>query len=383
MKRIYFIDWLRIIAIVMVFIFHNSRFFDTMYWHVKNPQQSQSVLYFVGFLNSWIMPLFFLLSGAAGIFGISKRFGPYLKSKITRLVIPYIFGVLVLIPPQKYLEALYHNHYSGGLLKYMTEYFSGGIIHYHMGFTPLWIGTLAYHLWFLGFLFLMSVILYPLMRFITNKGEKIVGFIYKSTLIPGSTLLYFLPLALTGILLKKSFPQYIDWADFALFTIYFLYGFIFIKHEGLRRNLLRDSIPALITGTLCIWAYGLSYSFPGTFLFNLFQDTQGYGFYVFHQSVSALTTWSWLVFILSLGMRYLEKDSVWRESLNEAVLPFYILHQTIILLIGYFVVQFPWNPWLKFALISSSSFFVITIIYILVIKPFNAARYLFGMKRIK
>jgi hypothetical protein len=97
--------------------------------------------------------------------------------------------------------------------------------------------------------------------------------------------------------------------------------------------------------------------------------------------MSALVTLSWLLFIMSLGIRFLNRESGVREPLNEAVLPFYILHQTVILIIGYFVVQWDWNNWIKYVTIASSSFFVTVVMYLFAVKPFNAVRFLFGMNK--
>jgi glucan biosynthesis protein C len=84
-----------------------------------------------------------------------------------------------------------------------------------------------------------------------------------------------------------------------------------------------------------------------------------------------------------MGMKYLNRESDYRQQLNEAVLPFYILHQTVLLLIGYLVVQWNWSNWGKWGIIASSSLFVCTLIYMLVIRPYKPMRFLFGMERNK
>jgi glucans biosynthesis protein C len=127
----------------------------------------------------------------------------------------------------------------------------------------------------------------------------------------------------------------------------------------------------------------LSFSMKGTFLYELFQNNKVYGYYAFQESAGALATWSWIIFIVAMGMKYLDKESVYRKPLNESVLPFYILHQTVLLLIGYVVVQWQWSNWGKWAIIASSSMFVCILVYLMVIKPFNPMRFLFGMEKKK
>ena len=203
---------------------------------------------FVGFVNIWIMPLFFLLSGAAGIFGIKRSFREYSASKILRLLVPYIMGVIILIPPQKYLEALSQHHYTGNYLSFLGEYFSGGIFNYPIGFSSAWIGVIAYHLWFLGHLLVISLAMYPLLRYLSEKGGVIIEKIYKWVSFRGGLLLLFIPVAVIRILLKKSFPDYTSWADLAIFSMYFLLGFIVTKKNGFNNYFIRDRWVALFIG---------------------------------------------------------------------------------------------------------------------------------------
>ena len=383
MKRIYYIDWLRILAIIIVFFFHSSHFFDPIYWHVKSPQTSESVLFFLGFVNIWIMPLFFFLSGASAIFGLKKPFPEFAKSKITRLLVPYFMGVLLLIPPQKYVEAISHHTFSGSFFQFLVAYFGGRAIDYPIGFSPLWIGALSYHLWFLGHLLIISLVFFPLLRWISRNGKIILDQLVKVTSFTGGTLIMFAPIAIERVILKKHFPDYTGWCDLVMYSLYFLWGFIYISHDGLKQLLFRSRFVALVTGTILVLVYFLSFSMKSTFLYELFQNNKVYGYYAFQESAGALATWSWIIFIVAMGMKYLDKESAYRKPLNESVLPFYILHQTVLLLIGYVVVQWQWSNWGKWAIIASSSMFVCILVYVMVIKPFNPMRFLFGMDKKK
>lgn len=381
MQRIYYIDWLRILAILTVFFFHTSHFFDPMYWHVKNPQQSESVLMFLGFVNLWIMPLFFFLSGASGVFGARKPFLSFLKSKTLRLLVPYLMGILLLIPPQKYVEALGNNKFSGGYFDFLQTYFSGGMFNYHIGFTPGWIGMIGYHLWFLGHLFLISILFYHLMKYLDTKGERITSVINRMTAFTGGPVLLFIPVAIAGILLKKHYPDYTSWADLAKYALFFLLGFLCTNNEGLKQSFQKSRFIALGIGLILTVMYFASFAVKESTFGQLFQNNRVYGFCAFQEVAGALVTWCWLIFIVATGIKYLNRDSKYRQPLNEAVLPFYILHQTVLLLIGFVVVQWNWGNWSKFGFIAASALFTISIIYMLVIKPFNFSRFLFGMSK--
>jgi hypothetical protein len=89
--------------------------------------------------------------------------------------------------------------------------------------------------------------------------------------------------------------------------------------------------------------------------------------------------WSGVLLILWLGNRYLNKDSKNRKFLNELVLPFYILHQTVLIVLGFFIIQLELDILIKFLLILSSAFVSISIL-LLIIREENTLRFLFGMK---
>ncbi len=107
-ERRYDIDCLRIVAILAVFIYHCARFFDTEGWHLKNAEQS-FVLFVLtrGLIWTWLMELFFLLSGAGTWYSLKSRIGgQYLLARVKRLLIPlYGVGLLILMPPQLYSAA--------------------------------------------------------------------------------------------------------------------------------------------------------------------------------------------------------------------------------------------------------------------------------------
>jgi glucans biosynthesis protein C len=101
---------------------------------------------------------------------------------------------------------------------------------------------------------------------------------------------------------------------------------------------------------------------------------------VFFTVLRSINVIVWLVAILGYGSRYLNFQNGCLRYANEAVLPFYILHQTVILGIGFFVVQWKIGIPAKFLIIALSSFTSIMVTYQLVIRPINAVRLLFGMK---
>jgi hypothetical protein len=201
------------------------------------------------------------------------------------------------------------------------------------------------------------------------------------TSFPGGVVLLFIPVAIAGVLLKRHFPNYTSWADFAKYALFFFLGFLCTNNEGLKQSFLKSRFIALGIGLVLTVMYFASFGMKETTFGQLFQNNQVYGYYAFQEVAGALVTWCWIIFIVAMGMKYLNKESNYRQPLNEAVLPFYILHQTVLLLIGFVVVQWNWSNWGKFGFIAASALFIILAIYVLVIKPFNFGRYLFGMTK--
>ena len=118
-ERRYDIDWLRIIAVFMVFIFHSARFFDLTDWHVKNSELDLGMTIFFNFLGGVGMPLFFIISGMATFYFLGfVKAGLYTKARFIRLMIPFLFGVFTHISIQVYLDRVSHGLYTGNFFEF-------------------------------------------------------------------------------------------------------------------------------------------------------------------------------------------------------------------------------------------------------------------------
>jgi glucan biosynthesis protein C len=383
-QRRYDIDWLRVIAMLAVFLFHCTRLFDTEAWHLKNPEQSE--LLFVstrGLIWPWAMELFFLLSGVATWYMLrSRRAGAYLWERLKRLLIPvYTVGLFILLPPQFYLELLTNSGYRGSFWEIIPRYFAG---FEPPRLTP-WPDTLlpipfSGHLWFLQYLFLISLVSLPLLLYLQStpgrRGvERLAGWCERR----GGIFLFVVPLALVLIGLRWLFEAQRSWADFVWYATYFVIGYVVSADGRFANAIKRHGWPCLAVwlagfcGGLGLLVLVLGYDpFPGREPFSWI--------YVLYQILWSLTSWSAVVFMLSLGARYLTSDHELLAYGNEAVLPFYLFHQTIILLAGFFVIR--WNMGIlpKLLIVALVSFPLILILYELLVRRFNAVRFFFGMK---
>jgi glucans biosynthesis protein C len=362
--RRYDVDWMRVLGMCAVFLFHCARFFDRDYWHVKDSEQSFVLSIFVGILAQWLMPLFFILSGISSYHALAHRTnGQYVPERFKRLFVPLVFGILVLIPPQVYIERVTRAKFSGSLVDFLPHYFDG---FYRFGGNFAWMGL---HLWYLEVLFLFSLITLPLFWALKKKAGR--GFVSWARL-PPVTFSFALPLAIVEVLVNRQ-PHGIGMREFGgwnilAYLVLLIYGYLIASVGGLQESMERQSVPALVLAVVTTFLGFAMIQFKYSSYSPLFSI------------VRAFNSWCWLVAIIGLAGRFLRFNSKALPYVNEAVLPFYILHQTVIVIIGYFIASWSVGIVVKYPLLIASSFTVIMLVYELMIRRIALLRFLFGMK---
>jgi surface polysaccharide O-acyltransferase-like enzyme len=365
------IDWLRVLAMFSVFLFHCARYFDNEGWHVKNPQLSYGFSVFVGILVQWIMPIFFVLSGLSSRFALNIRHaGQFLGERFKRLFIPLVFGMFFLIPPQVYIERLTNGQFHGTLFQFYPRYFDGW---YGFGGNFAWMGL---HLWFLLILFLFSFLTLPLL--LSLKGEaagRLVrgfsSFFSKS----GPILLWALPLALMEFLFHPDGLGQRNFGGWNIFVylVFFLYGYLLASDEKYRPSVEKQRVIflalAAVTTLVGFWLRRSGY-YP----------TFGTIDYFWMSLLRAFNSWVWVLAILGIGSKHLPFRNRLLAYASVAVLPFYILHQSVIVVFGFFLIDWNAAVLLKYFVLGTVSFGMILAIYEFVVRRFRPLRFLFGMK---
>ena len=218
-ERRYDVDWLRIVAVLAVFLYHCTRFFDPEGWHLKNSEKSFFVFVSMrGLIWTWVMELFFLLSGVGTWYALrSRRAGAYVWERVKRLLIPlYTVGLFVLLPLQFYFELFTNSGYRGNFWQFIPRYFAG---FKPPAITP-WPDTLlpmpfSGHLWFLQYLFLISLMSLPLLLYLkSGQGLRWVANFAGWCDNRGGIFLFVIPLSLASIGLRGLFETQFSWADF-------------------------------------------------------------------------------------------------------------------------------------------------------------------------
>lgn len=215
-ERRYDIDWLRVLVMLAVFFFHCARFFGGGTWHLNNEKESIVALLFIGWLDMWFMPLFCLLSGVGSWYALPSRTnGQYLWERVKRLLVPlYTVGLFLLLPPQFYFEIFSNAGCRGTFWEIFPRYF-GEIGHFSVawpgGLLPL---PFPGHLWFLQYLFLISLVALPLLRYLrSEQGFRLTDRLTAWCDQRGGIFLFLIPLVIVRIGLRSVFWGEHTWTD--------------------------------------------------------------------------------------------------------------------------------------------------------------------------
>jgi glucan biosynthesis protein C len=368
-NRLYYVDWLRVIAMLSIFFYHSNRFFTENSWHINNAVRSLASTVFENTMNLWMMPFFFVLSGAAVYYSLkSRRPGEFVKERVMRILVPLAgIGIFVLGPLQIYLERLTHGDFSGNFFQFFPHYFDG---FYAFGGNFAWMGV---HLWYLMDIFIFSLIALPLFLPRNNSGQSILSKFTARWHSPWVLLLFFPGLLVATIVTQVAglgiTEQMGSW-DVLSYLVFFIYGYMIFSHSEFIQTIRKYST-ALI---------GLAIVLSAAHLFLTFTPSLQETYQSWPFDLRGFCAWFWVLGLLGMGSRLLNVNNRFLGYANEAVLPFYILHQPIILVIGYFVI--PWHAAIvfKYFFIVVTAFVTIMLVYEFLVRRTNMLRFLFGMK---
>jgi glucan biosynthesis protein C len=376
-QRQTYLDWLRIISIMLVLFFHSAMpYVAEDSWHIKNHETSNLMMESNFFLHLFRMPLLFFISGTVSYFMMQRRSSlNFIGLRFRRLFIPLMVGMFIVVPPQIYMERL-NNGYTGSYWQFYKTVFN---------FIPYPKGSFSWHhLWFIAYLFIYDIIFAPLFAWMASP--KSIGFKEKlSTLAAGKRIyLIMLPGIIWYALLSNKYPETNDLMHdgcyFVYWLLFLLAGFICILQPKLMDSLQVNRRFALTIGFLSLVA--LNY-----LRWNQIepQHVQWYAqhplFIYLFDALRPIIAWSWVLALVGYGKHYLNVKHKALNYLNQAVYPFYILHQTFIVMLIYYIVQLPNESILsKYIYTVGFTFFITILTYHLLIRPFALTRFLFGMK---
>jgi peptidoglycan/LPS O-acetylase OafA/YrhL len=321
------LDWVPIGAFLLLIFYHVGMYYVTWNFHVKSPHASPAVEPLMLLSSPWRLSLLFLVSGVATAYLLERRgVHGFLGRRAARLLVPLAFGVLVVVPPQSYLEVSEKLQYAGNYGQFLGLYLTA-----YRGFCrggdclilPTW-----NHLWFVAYLFVYTLLLYAVIRAAPGLVPRTRAWFDRRFVGRGLLLAPIVFLAAARMLLAAHFPPshalVDDWYNHAVYAPVFLLGFLLAGTRAPWETIERLRWPvlgfAVLGGSFLAVSHGLYHAAPPP---SPWLRSVG-------QLVWSVETWFAIVAVLGFARRHLNRDSAARRYLTAAVFPVYILHQTII-----------------------------------------------------
>ncbi|MDA0563819.1 acyltransferase family protein [Streptomonospora sp. S1-112] len=348
--REHHIDRLRNLGILFLFPYHTARVFNEgASFYVKGEVNAFSSV--LVHLSYWFMPLLFLLAGMSSLHALRRRtVRQYVGERFSRLLVPLVFGFLVVVPPQAYYAMRFHSGHQGGYPEFLWSYFTdfSDWSEYGGGISPA-------HLWFILFLFLIATALALPMRRMAESGSTPAW--------PRHPVGILLPAVAVAVL---SLLPDAGGKNIFVFAAYFLLGFV-IAADGEVGDMVRRHRRVYLAAA----AVGAAAVLAGVYVFDAPESAA-------LAQVRNLACLPALLALLGYGRRYLNSPTAFTSYFSPAAYPVYILHQTYLVATAYYVVAVVDHGPVAFAVIAAVPFALSLATYELVRRT-PLTRVLFGL----
>ncbi|MDP2918857.1 MAG: acyltransferase [Dehalococcoidia bacterium] len=360
-NRLSHLDWLRIFVIAELILFHTAMTFAPYGWYIRNPQLNLATQALVQVLDKFHMELLFFIAGVAAwySFGV-RKWGTYLLERLQRLVVPFIFGMLVIVPPCYYFSQLFFDRFFSltynNFFDWYVKFWLGKAV---TPFSVMYGGAFrAGALWFLWYLVVYTFVLFPFLYLIYHKArEKFIPRLASFFDKRGALLLLVIPIVLVNIFSQWKVSiggtnfRIIGWVmvgDFQVlyYVLFLVYGFFIYSNARFQKGIDKTGLIAIPIALISMVLFMLLVfptwnNAPLKQFWYTFRGEPGTRGFIMSQSLYAVTTWSWVLSLLYLGRKFLNRSGRFVRWGNEAVLPVYIVHSTFIAILSYYVVK--WN----------------------------------------
>ncbi|MFN7919828.1 MAG: acyltransferase [Bryobacteraceae bacterium] len=334
--REYGLDWLRVAAFGALIFYHSGMIFVPWEFHIKNPEIAHLLIYPMLFFNRFRLPLLFFISGCGVAFSLRRRgWGEFAGERLRRLLIPVVFGMFVIIPPQIYYERLQQG------AKFASY---GEFYRTVLELVPYPKGSFSWHhLWFVVYILVYSLVCIPVFAWL--RGDSGRGAIASLARLcerwPAAIYLVNVPSIVNALVLGPRWPVthnlIADWANLAGSLITFLWGFVFASSPALLDLVERrrsEFLAGWVASVVVFFGVLVTDTQPGPFAWTLINAYYGM-FAIFA--------------LVGYARATIHSGGAWLSYATEAVYPFYIVHQTIIVAAGYYIVQQAWSVSVKLA----------------------------------
>ena len=329
MARHYGMDWLRVGAFALLILYHTAMVFTPWGFHVKTAQPVEWLSVVMLLTNPWRLTLLFVVSGYASRALLAKSGGvaKFMSSRSNRLLIPLAFGITVMVPPQSWVELVTQHGYAQGFGTFLTQdYFRFRAI--DGVFLPTW-----NHLWFVGYLWTYTAALSLLL--LIPRPARLQAWFDRALCGWRALVLPVVYLVLSQVVIFHRWTDSQDLindgiAHLAYFPA-FLFGFGLARSPNVLAAFVRWWKPAAVIAVLSYaFGAGVEIAYPGDLIPPQWLGDQ---MLVAHQ----IQCWAAVAALIGIAERFWNRDGAWRPTLTEAVFPFYLIHQTIIVVVEYWL----------------------------------------------
>ena len=389
--RLYELDWLRTLVVLCLIPVHAAVIFTpTADLYLKNAQRSEAMTLIGQFGGAFGMPVLFFVSGAAAWFALSSRTpGRWARDRVMRLLVPLIFASLVICPVQAYIVALsnpglalaigapisdphYLNSYPQFYVQYLLAfgYFLG-----HFSFSGFL--TFVGHMWFVLYLFLFSLMALPLFTYLQGvKGRSLVHELNRVASYPGAIFALAAPLALVDGFAHALWSGAAVIAEIVLYFACFIYGYALFADGRAVQAMRQQWATGLVAGS-ALWLIGefwLTQKPPIPY-----DSSMGAISFI---PLRGIIAWCFVVGLVGLFGRYAHRTNAALRYLSDAAYPIYVLHVSVILTVGYFVVRWQAPIIVKYLFIILATVVILLILYEALIARIGFVRTLLGLRRL-
>jgi len=376
-ERQYFLDWVRILAFAFLIFYHTAMMFVDWGFHIESGHNSLFLKSIMILSSKWRLDILFIVSGVAISYMITKMsLKSFTWQRVVKLYLPLLFAITVVVAPQSYYEAIQKGVFEGSFWQFWISLY----------FTFSWDEPMIApfptynHMWYVLYLFHYTIVLLPLFSFINSDKGKLILAKIECWIIKGSRIIW-LPLAVyLAIYLATNNHDvnhtfFNDWYGHAIFIFAVIMGLIVVRMPQVWKSFENNRYLALLLGLI---SYGV--------LLVIFLSPDGMlpmGRALAWDYTSMLVKWSWIALIIGFTKKHLNHTNKTLKYCNNLVYPFFILHQTIIIVLGYYVIDWGLSGTLEFLIIVLGTFVICGSLYELLIKRVNIIRVLFGLKWVK
>jgi peptidoglycan/LPS O-acetylase OafA/YrhL len=341
MIRRHDIDALRAIAFALLILYHLAMFYVADWgWHVKSVHLSAWPQFPMLFVNRWRMDLIFLISGMAAAFLLkTDRIGAFIGQRSWRLVLPLLFGMAFIVPIQPYAQGVSNGKVAVGFWDFLVRYWSHSTWPKD-AFDGWEHGVTWNHLWYLFYLWMYTLALALLAKpLASRRGQRVTGWF---TGLRGWRLMVLpaIPLLLYVVFLQDRFPEhrdfFSDWYANPYFFTVFVYGYVIARAQGFWVEVVR-----LRKATLVI---ALAIFLPYIVIGRLLPDSAPHWQVVCVWTMRVAYIWTMLLAILGWGHALLNRPFRWLPWTTESVYPWYVLHQSLIVGLGFALTPYKLGP---------------------------------------